>query len=80
MRGRRRCGHALPSEIARLPDDAFVTAAVRCAPPDNKPTPAERDRCAPYLERELDAPPTDTAEVLVTRSCERIARGLGAVE
>jgi len=30
-----------------------ITAAVRCAPPANKPTPAERDRCAPFLEREL---------------------------
>ncbi len=34
--------------------DVFVTAAVRCAPPDNKPTPVERDRCRPFLERELD--------------------------
>jgi uracil-DNA glycosylase len=33
---------------------AFVTAAVRCAPPDNKPTPAERDTCFPYLAAELD--------------------------
>ena len=33
--------------------DAYVAAAVRCAPPDNKPTPAERDTCLPYLEREL---------------------------
>ena len=32
---------------------ALVTAAVRCAPPDNKPSPAERDACRPYLEREL---------------------------
>ena len=32
---------------------AWVTAAVRCAPPANKPTPDERDRCLPYLEREL---------------------------
>jgi uracil-DNA glycosylase family 4 len=31
-----------------------VLAAVRCAPPDNKPTPAERLTCAPWLERELD--------------------------
>lgn len=34
--------------------DVFVTAAVRCAPPDNKPTPAERDRCRAFLDRELD--------------------------
>jgi uracil-DNA glycosylase family 4 len=33
--------------------DCWVTAAVRCAPPANRPTPAERDTCLPYLEREL---------------------------
>ena len=32
---------------------AWVTVAVRCAPPQNKPTPDERDRCAPWLAREL---------------------------
>jgi uracil-DNA glycosylase family 4 len=31
----------------------YVTAAVRCAPPGNRPTPSERDNCLPYLEREL---------------------------
>ena len=30
-----------------------MVAAVRCAPPDNKPTTVERDTCAPWLEREL---------------------------
>jgi uracil-DNA glycosylase family 4 len=34
-------------------DGAYVAAAVRCAPPANKPTPDERDRCVPYLAREL---------------------------
>ena len=33
--------------------DAYIAAAVRCAPPQNAPTPGERDRCLPYLEREL---------------------------
>src|SRR5207248_1465583 len=33
-------------------DGAYVSAAVRCATPDNKPTPVERDTCLPYLERE----------------------------
>ena len=35
--------------------DAYITAAVRCAPPDNKPTPEEIARCAPYLDREIAA-------------------------
>jgi uracil-DNA glycosylase len=33
--------------------DAWITAAVRCAPPDNRPTPVERDRCLPWTVREL---------------------------
>jgi uracil-DNA glycosylase family 4 len=32
---------------------AYVAAAVRCAPPQNKPTPQERTNCLPYLRREL---------------------------
>jgi uracil-DNA glycosylase family 4 len=35
-------------------EDAYVTAVVRCAPPANRPSPAERDECLPYLERELE--------------------------
>jgi uracil-DNA glycosylase family 4 len=34
--------------------DCWVTAAVRCAPPDNRPTTEERDRCLPYFARELE--------------------------
>ena len=34
--------------------DAYIAAAVRCAPPANKPTIGERDRCLPYLVRELE--------------------------
>ncbi|HWF86800.1 MAG TPA: uracil-DNA glycosylase [Vicinamibacterales bacterium] len=35
--------------------DAFIAAAVRCAPPDNKPTPEEIARCLPHLEAEIAA-------------------------
>jgi uracil-DNA glycosylase family 4 len=31
----------------------YITASGRCAPPDNKPSPAELDTCQPYLEREI---------------------------
>ena len=46
-----------PTSIS--PDDGltvsgiYIAAVVRCAPPDNKPLPDERDRCLPYLVREL---------------------------
>ena len=33
--------------------NCYVTCAVRCAPPDNRPTPAEIHQCAPYLDLEL---------------------------
>ena len=34
--------------------DLYIAAAVRCAPPGNRPTPEERDTCLPYLMRELE--------------------------
>ena len=43
--------------------DVFVLSPVRCAPPDNAPTPAEIARCAPFMERELGLLPA--ARVLV---------------
>ncbi|HEX4826552.1 MAG TPA: uracil-DNA glycosylase [Candidatus Polarisedimenticolaceae bacterium] len=36
---------------------AFITASARCAPPDNKPTPEELARCAPFLDREIELLP-----------------------
>jgi uracil-DNA glycosylase family 4 len=53
-----RCGFAnQPHSIARDDGlrlrDLYITAAVRCAPPANKPTPSERDTCGRYLVREL---------------------------
>ena len=55
-----RAGYANQPESVRAGDglvlaDAYVAAAVRCAPPDNKPTTEERDTCLPFLVRELDA-------------------------
>jgi uracil-DNA glycosylase len=37
--------------------DAFITSAVRCAPPDNKPTSEEIEHCLPHLDAELHALP-----------------------
>ncbi len=53
-----RCGFANQPECVSIHDglalhDAYVVAAVRCAPPGNKPTPWERDTCQPFLVREL---------------------------
>jgi len=37
-----------------LLSDCWVTAAVRCAPPANRPSPSERDNCLPWLSSELE--------------------------
>jgi uracil-DNA glycosylase family 4 len=53
-----RCGLAVQPTSVAVGDgqrlvDTRMAAAVRCAPPDNKPEPAERDACAPWLVREI---------------------------
>lgn len=48
--------------------DAFISAALRCAPPGNKPTPSQLRRCFPYLVAELEA----LADL-------RVVVGLGAI-
>jgi uracil-DNA glycosylase family 4 len=60
FRAMHRAGLANRPESVSVDDglaltDAWVTAAVKCAPPGNKPLPAERDACAPFLRREFAA-------------------------
>lgn len=45
--------HARDDRLAL--EGAFVTAACRCAPPENRPAPDELSRCAPFLDAELAA-------------------------
>lgn len=53
-----RAGFASRNEATSRTDglelrDAFITAALRCAPPGNQPRPEERDQCRHFLDREL---------------------------
>jgi uracil-DNA glycosylase family 4 len=47
--------HATDRDDGLKLKDLYITAAVRCAPPDNKPLPSELANCAPYLDREIEA-------------------------
>jgi uracil-DNA glycosylase family 4 len=54
-----RAGFANQPDSTHLADgltlqDVFITASGRCAPPGNKPTNEELDRCQPFLEREIE--------------------------
>ena len=55
-----------PGDGLRL-RDAFIAAAVRCAPPDNKPAPEELARCLPHLEHEIAALPNIRVVVALGR-------------
>jgi uracil-DNA glycosylase len=58
--------------------DAYIAAVVRCAPPANKPTVEERDRCRPYLARELSLlPRVRVIVVLGAFAYENVAALLG---
>jgi uracil-DNA glycosylase len=47
--------HSRSADDGLALDGVWIAAAVRCAPPDNAPTPAERARCYPHLVAELAA-------------------------
>jgi uracil-DNA glycosylase family 4 len=61
--------------------DAFITAAGRCAPPDNRPTPAELAACRPFLEQELALMPQLRVIIALGQiafdSCLRLLRDAG---
>jgi uracil-DNA glycosylase family 4 len=60
--------------------DCYITAPVKCAPPDNKPLPEERANCAPWLEQELALLPTIRAVVaLGAYAWDTALRHLGPV-
>ncbi len=77
-----RCGLASqPTSTAR--DDglrltgAWITAPVRCAPPQNRPTTAERDACAPFLAAELGLLAWRAALALGAFSWDAVVRHVG---
>jgi uracil-DNA glycosylase family 4 len=45
--------HSISCDDGLALSGCYITAAVRCAPPANRPLPSERDNCLPYLAREL---------------------------
>jgi uracil-DNA glycosylase family 4 len=63
--------------------DAYITAAARCAPPGNKPTPEEIRNCRPFLAREMDLLPNVKVVVALGRiafdNYLDILKSLGAI-
>jgi uracil-DNA glycosylase family 4 len=62
MAGLKRAGFANIATSHDINDgltltDVYIAAAVRCAPPGNKPLPEEVNRCLPHLDREVDQLP-----------------------
>ena len=54
--------------------DLYITAAGRCAPPDNKPTPGELNTCQPYLEHEIEILKPKVIVALGRIAFERVLR------
>jgi uracil-DNA glycosylase family 4 len=59
--------------------DCYITAPVKCAPPDNKPLPEERDNCAPWLRSELGLLEVRVVVALGAFAWDQALRHLGPV-
>jgi uracil-DNA glycosylase len=68
--------HSISADDGLRLTGAWITAAVRCAPPANKPTITERDTCAPFLLRELAVLEPAVIVVLGSFAYEAVWRGL----
>lgn len=78
-----RCGiasvpHSRGRDDGQRLTGAFITAPVRCAPPANRPTTAERDACAPFFAEELALLPWKAILALGGFGWEAVVRHLGA--
>lgn len=87
IRAMHRAGFASQPTSVRRGDGlrlerAYLTAAVRCAPPENRPRPTEIERCAPFLTREWTLLTTIRVVVplgqIAFEACRRLLRTLGA--
>ncbi|MBA2529608.1 MAG: uracil-DNA glycosylase [Euzebyales bacterium] len=83
-RALHRAGFANRPTSARRGDgltltDCWVTAPVRCAPPGNRPTPAERDNCAPYLQAEIALLPVEVVVALGAYAWDAALRHFGPI-
>ena len=59
--------------------DCYITAPVKCAPPENKPLPSERDNCAPWLTAELGLLDVRVVVALGAFAWDQALRHLGPV-
>jgi uracil-DNA glycosylase family 4 len=87
IRAMYRAGFANQPTSSRRDDglrlhQAYITATVRCAPPNNKPTPAEIARCLPFFLREVALLPRVRVLLALGRvgfdTCRWLLRGRGA--
>ena len=69
--------HSVSADDGLRLHGVWISAPVRCAPPDNRPTPAERDACAPFLARELELIKPDVVVCLGAFALAAVCRHFG---